>query len=738
MKSQKIDNFSRRNFLKTSILASGGMLIGFNLLTACKPEAVMPIDIESLNFNDFNAFIKISNDGYITVFSPNPEIGQGVKTSMPMIIAEELDVEWSKVNVIQGVLDTKNFKRQIAGGSQSIRSSWDAFRQTGATAKQMLVNAAAIKWNVDASTCKASKGIITNANGDKLGYGEVVKEAALLEVPEDVKLKEIKDYTIIGQEIVNVDMDKIILGKPLFGLDYKAEGMVYASVLRPPIFGQKLESFDASEAKKINGVLDVIIIGEKVRKYIQLGKKNWTFKLSETDKVVVIAENTWAAIKGKKALSAIWLDDTKLESTEDHDNILTKILDTKKSNIRREDGNVEKAFSTADKVVEKTYHSPFLPHNCMEPMNFYADVTADKIHLVGPVQTPEYAAAVVADMLGYDANNVHLEMTRMGGGFGRRLYGDFVYEAAEISAVIKKPVKLISTREDDMTTGIYKPSVKYRIKAALKDGKVTSYHLKEAAIGSNMYGSIPNFFPAGCIPNYKVETGNYKSNITTGAWRAPYTNFLAFAEQSFFDELAIELNVDPIQLRIDLLQNVKETDDKRIEYSGQRMEDTIKLVREKANWGETPEGVYQGFAAYYSHNTHVAEIAEIELKNGLPIIKKVTVAVDCGVVVNPSGARNQVEGGVLDGIGHAMYADFSFKNGKPEYENFDSYRLIRMNETPQVEVHFVKNNLSPTGLGEPGLPPAGGAVSNAINAALGKRMYKQPFVKELKKRNVLG
>ena len=738
MKSQKIDNFSRRNFLKTSILASGGMLIGFNLLTACRPEAVMPIDIESLNFNDFNAFIKISNDGYITIFSPNPEIGQGVKTSMLMIIAEELDVEWSKVNVIQGVLDTKNFKRQIAGGSQSIRSSWDAFRQTGATAKQMLVNAAAIKWNVDASTCKASKGIITNANGDKIGYGEVVKEAALLEVPEDVKLKEIKDYTIIGQEIVNVDMDKIILGKPLFGLDYKAEGMVYASVLRPPIFGQKLESFDASEAKKINGVLDVIIIGEKVRKYIQLGKKNWTFKLSETDKVVVIAENTWAAIKGKKVLSAIWLDDTKLESTEDHDNILTKILDTKKSNIRREDGNVEKAFSTADKVVEKTYHSPFLPHNCMEPMNFYADVTADKIHLVGPVQTPEYAAAVVADMLGYDANNVHLEMTRMGGGFGRRLYGDFVYEAAEISAVIKKPVKLISTREDDMTTGIYKPSVKYRIKAALKDGKVTSYHLKEAAIGSNMYGSIPNFFPAGCIPNYKVETGNYKSNITTGAWRAPYTNFLAFAEQSFFDELAIELNVDPIQLRIDLLQNVKETDDKRIEYSGQRMEDTIKLVREKANWGKTPEGVYQGFAAYYSHNTHVAEIAEIELKNGLPIIKKVTVAVDCGVVVNPSGARNQVEGGVLDGIGHAMYADFSFKNGKPEYENFDSYRLIRMNETPQVEVHFVKNNLSPTGLGEPGLPPAGGAVSNAINAALGKRMYKQPFVKELKKRNILG
>ena len=737
MKSQNKNNFSRRNFLKTSVLASGGLLIGFNLITACKPEAIMPVDIEKLNFNDFNAFIKISDEGYVTIFSPNPEIGQGVKTSMPMIIAEELDVEWSRVNVVQGDLDTKNFKNQIAGGSQSIRSGWSALRQTGATAKQMLVNAAAVKWNVSASTCKASKGIITNSKGDKLGYGEVVKEAALLEVPEDVKLKEVKDFRIIGQEIVNVDIDKIITGKPLFGLDYKTDGMVYASVLRPPAFGQKLESFDASEAKKVKGVIDVIKIGDKVRNYVKSGKRSWTFKLSETDKVVVIATNTWAALKGKKALSAVWVTDTKLESTEDHDQILTKVLDGKKQNVRREDGDVHKAFSTADKVIEKTYHSPFLPHNCMEPMNFYANVTPEKVYLAGPVQTPEYAAAVVADLLGYDLDKVSLEMTRMGGGFGRRLYGDFVYEAAEISNAIKKPVKLISSREDDMTTGIYRPSIKYRIKASIKDGKVTGYHLKEAAVGGNMYGLIPNFFPAGCIPNYKVETGNYRGNITTGAWRAPYTNFLAFAEQSFFDELASELNVDTIQLRLDLLQNVKGTTDNSIQYSGQRMEDTIKLVREKANWGKTQEGVYQGFSAYYSHNTHVAEVVEIELKDGFPVIKKVIVAVDCGVVVNPTGARNQVEGGVLDGIGHAMYADFSFKDGKPSHKNYDTYRLIRMQETPKVAVHFIENELSPTGLGEPGLPPAGGAVANAINAALGKRMYRQPFVKELKKNGVL-
>jgi isoquinoline 1-oxidoreductase beta subunit len=738
MKLHKKDNFSRRNFLKTTILASGGLLIGFNLLTACRPGAKMPVDIANLNFNDFNAFIQISDEGYVTIFSPNPEIGQGVKTSMPMIIAEELDVDWNNVTVAQGILDTNNYTRQVAGGSQSIRFGWDALRQTGATAKQMLVNAAAVKWNVDAATLKASKGVITNLNGDSLGYGDLVKEAAVLEVPEDVKLKEAKDFTIIGQEIVNVDIDQIITGKPLFGLDYKAEGMMYAAVLRPPAFGQKLKSFTALEALKVKGVLEVITIGDKARKYLKSDKSNWTVKLSETDKVVVIAENTWAAIKGKKALSAVWETASNAESTATHDTALTAILEGKNLNIRREDGNVETAFATADKVIEKTYHSPFLPHNCMEPMNFYANVTAEKIHLVGPVQTPEYAAIVVADMLDYDVEKIHLEMTRMGGGFGRRLYGDFVYEAAEISAAIKKPVKVISTREDDMTTGIYKPAVKYRIKAALKEGKVTGYHLKEAAVGSNMYGSIPNFFPAGCVSNYKVETGNYKSNITTGAWRAPYTNFLAFAEQSFFDELATELNVDAIQLRLDLLQNVKNTNDKRIEYSGQRMEDTIKLVREKANWGKTKEGVFQGFAAYYSHNTHVAEIAEIILKDGYPVIKKVTVAVDCGIVVNPTGARNQVEGGVLDGIGHAMYSDFSFKEGEPQYQNFDKYRLIRMNETPKVIVHFVENNNSPTGLGEPGLPPAGGAVANAINAALGNRMYRQPFVNELKKSNILG
>lgn len=700
--------FSRRNFIRTSALAGGGLLIGFNLVTACKEAVEPPVDIASLNFNDFNAFIRIADNGMVTIFSPNPEIGQGVKTSMPMIIAEELDVPWKHVHVVQGKLDDVNYTRQVAGGSQSIRFGWDALRQTGATARQMLVNAAAAKWGVDASSCSAADGVITNANGETLGYGDVVNEAAALEVPEDVALKDPKDYKIIGQDTPNVDIDEIVTGQPLFGLDYKAEGMMYASVMRPPAFGKKLVSYDDSTTKAVNGVTEVVKFG---------------------DKIAVLASNTWAAMKGKKALQATWEDDGSLESTEDHETILTNILDGNEMQVRREDGNVKSAFAKADQVVERTYESPFLPHNCMEPMNFYADVTPEKIHLVGPIQTPSGTAKAVARVLEREESDITLEMTRMGGGFGRRLYGDFVMEAAQVSNLTKKPVKVVFSREDDMAAGIYRPSIKYRIAASLKDGKITGYHLKEASINSNMYGLIPHFFPAGCISNYKVETGNYKSDISTGAWRAPYTNFLAYAEQSFFDEVAEILGQDAVQLRIDLLQNVKGNTDEKIEYSGERMEGVIRLAAEKGNWGKAPEGVYQGFCAYYSHNTHVAELAEVEIEDGNPVVKKVVVAVDCGIVVNPLGAKNQVEGGVLDGIGHSMYSDFGFTQGEPVVKNFDRYRLIRMKETPVVESYFVENGLSPTGLGEPALPPAGGAVANALKAATGKRIYKQPLIK---------
>ncbi len=710
MKTSKQINKSRRDFLRTSALAGGGMIIGFNLFNACKPDIKPPVDLSLLDYNDFNAFIKISDDGKVTIFSPNPEIGQGVKTSMPMLIAEELDVAWKDVNVVQGALDTKNYTRQVAGGSQSIRLGWEPLRQTGATARQMLVNAAAAKWNVEPSECSTKEGMIKNSKGEKLSYGEVVKDAAMLEVPENIKLKDPKKFTIIGQDISNVDIDKIITGKPLFGSDYKVEGMLYASVLRPPAFGQKLASYDDSNAKVVNGVQDVIKFG---------------------DKIAVLANNTWAAMKGKNALKAEWIEDSKPEDTKFHDETLLGLLDGNKFETLRKDGNIKKAFAEADSVLERTYESPFLPHNCMEPMNFFANVTADKIELVGPIQTPEGTAYQAAKMLGRSASEVSLQMTRMGGGFGRRLYGDFAMEAAEVSHLAKKPVQVVFSREDDMSAGVYRPAIKYRIAASIKDGKLTGYHLKEAAMNSNMYGLIPNFFPAGAIENYQVDVANYKSNITTGAWRAPYTNFLASAEQSFFDELAEVMKIDRIQLHLDLLQNVKGTTDERIQYSPERLEGVIKLAVEKSNWGKTKEGVYQGFSTYYCHNSHVAEVVDLEMQNGFPIIKKVTCAVDCGIVVNPLGARNQAQGGVLDGIGHAMYGELTFTDGMPTSNNFDTYQLIRINQTPKVDIHFVESDMAPTGLGEPTLPPVGGAIANAIYAATKKRIYKQPYINNL-------
>jgi isoquinoline 1-oxidoreductase subunit beta len=717
MKTSKTIHFSRRSFLQTSTLASGGMLIGFNLFTACKEDIKPPIDLSLLDYNDFNAFIKISNEGKVTIFAPNPEIGQGVKTSMPMLIAEELDVAWKDVNVVQGALDTKNYSRQVAGGSQSLRHGWIPLRQTGATARQMLVNAAAAKWGVSPSECSTKNGVISNGSGDTLGYGDVVKEAALLDVPEDVKLKDPKTFSIIGQDISNVDIDKIVTGKPLFGLDYKRESMLYASVLRPPAFGQVLESFDDSEARAVKGVVNVIKFGNKI---------------------AVLANNTWTAMKGKKALRVNWKQDTKAESSVFHDETLLGLLNGKSFETLRKDGNVKKAFAEADQVLERTYETPFVPHNCMEPMNFSANVTTDKIELVGPIQTPAGTAARIAKMLGRNASEVTLEMTRMGGGFGRRLYGDFAMEAAEVSHLAKSPVKVVFSREDDMTDGIYRPAIKYKIAASIKDGKLTGYHLKEAAINSNMYGLIPNFFPAGAVENYQVDAANYKSNITTGAWRAPYTNVLASCEQSFFDELSELMGVDRIQLHLDLLQKVKGTTDDRIQYSPERLEGVIKMAVEKSNWGKSEEDVYQGFAVYYCHNTHVAEVADIVMDNGIPVVKKVTVAVDCGIVVNPLGAQNQVVGGVIDGIGHSMFGEITFSEGKPQSNNYDSYQLIRMNQTPHVDVHFIESDVAPTGLGEPTLPPIGGAVANAIYAATGKRLYKQPFIKNMDIEKVKG
>lgn len=697
--------YNRRSFLKASLAGGGGLMLSFSWLAACSPsEATKAMPSEWFNLN---AYLSIADNGEVTIMSPNPEVGQNVKTSMPMIVAEELDVKWEDVIVKQAPLNSESFTRQVAGGSQSIRQGWQSLRMAGATAREMLKNAAAKQWNVSAADCSTAEGYVIHGS-DKLSYGEIATMAAGMAVPEEVKLKDPSAYKIIGTDRGNVDIEGIITGKPLFGVDTRKEGMQYAVVLRPPAFGLKLKSFDDTEARKVNGVSDVIQFESKV---------------------AVLANSTWAAIKGQRALKAEWEKDTMLESTSYHDKTMRAMLDKKAAEPKRSDGNARAQLASADKVFEKVYEAPFLPHNAMEPMNFYAHVTADKAEFIGPVQTPERTRSQIAELLGRPEKDITLDLTRMGGGFGRRLYGDFALEAAAISNLSKKPVMVVFTREDDMTAGTYRPAAKYKFKAAIKDGNMVAYHLVGA--GVNMGNATrENNFPASTLDHYLVESHNLESNITTGAWRAPITNFLAFAEQSFFDELASELGKDPIQFRLDLFARAKENPVGELQYDVDKSVGVIKLAAEKSNWGNAPEGVYQGFSTYYSHNTYVAEVAEVIMQGNTPVVKRVVCAIDCGIVVNPVGAINQVQGGVIDGIGHAMYGDFSFENGQPQTRNFDKYRLIRMKESPEVEVHFVKSYNDPTGLGEPALPPAGGAIANAIAKATGKRFYKQPFIKE--------
>ena len=698
----------RRSFLKIAGAASGGLLLGFNWLGCNAPvEKIVKKSLPE-NWYDLNAFLKIGENGLVTIFSPNPEIGQNVKTSMPMIIAEEMDIDWNDVLVEQAPLSV-DFDRQVAGGSQSIRYGWESLRKTGATARNMLLQAAANKWSVPIGSLKTDKGIITNEKGETITYGELAQAAMAVTVPEEVDLKDPKDFKIIGNSKRNVDIDVIVTGKSAYGLDTKRSGMVYAKAIRPPAFGMTLKSFDDANAKSVNGVIDV-------------------FKFAE-NKIAVIADNTWAAMKGAKSVIAEWDAGNQLEDSINHDDKLLDLLNKRSAEPARNDGDVDQALAAADEILERTYSAPFLPHNCLEPMNFFAHVTEEGVDCHGPIQTPKWTQNRVAKVVGVEPEKVKIGMTRMGGGFGRRLYGDFAEEAAEISMLSKKPVQLVFSREDDMAAGTYRPASKYKMRAGIKDGKITAYHLTEACVNGNMYDLIPNFFPARAIPNLRIDLNNFKSNITTGAWRAPYTNFLAFAEQSFFDELAGMLKKDAVQLRLELFEIAKNNPDESVKdgYSPERSIGVTKLVAEKSNWGKTAPGVYQGISVYYSHNTHVAEVADVIMKDGLPVVKKITCAVDCGILVNPLAATNQVEGGIIDGIGHAMYGDLTFEKGAPSAKNFDKYRLIRMSEAPEIDVHFVESNEKPTGLGEPSLPPAGGAIANAIYKATGVRLYKQPF-----------
>ncbi|MTI39162.1 xanthine dehydrogenase family protein molybdopterin-binding subunit [Fulvivirga lutimaris] len=727
--------YNRRSFLKVTTASTGGIILGFSWLASCSPtpEQIKQMPDEWFNIN---AFLKIGDNGIVTIMSPNPEIGQNVKTSMPMIVAEELDVDWKDVVVEQAGYDIQKYTRQLAGGSQSIRQGWQSLRMAGATARRMLLEATAKQWGVSADELTTAKGVISHASGKSMTYGEVASAAAGIEVPEEVKLKDPKDFKIIGQPTKNVDGPKIIKGESLFGLDYKEEGMLTAMIVHPEGFGMKLKSMDATEAKAMPGIKDVF----SFTVYPEGIEKQWSDVNAFPEQVAIVGNSTWEVMKAKKALKLEWeYAEGGGESTANYVESLSELMSKDVAEPARKDGDPDAAFKNATKTVEREYSAPFLAHNTMEPMNFFANVTADKAELVGPIQTPEYLSKTIAQVLGMPEDKISIMMTRMGGGFGRRLYGNFGVEATMISKKVGAPVKLVYSREDDMTQGTYRPAYKVKYSAAIdENNNVTAVKIKGAGInGSPVF---ENRFPAGALDNYLSENHNLESAISTGAWRAPRSNFIAFAEQSFLDEVAETVGKDPIDFRLELFERAKSNPvGENNDYDPERYAGVLKLVKEKSNWGTEIPGVSRGVSAYYCHNSYVAQVVDVMMKDGKPRVQKVWCAIDCGIVVNPEGALNQVEGGIIDGIGHAMYSAMTFTDGVPDQKNFNEYKLIRHNEAPlEIETHFVQNGIDPTGLGEPSLPPVAAALGNAIYKATGKRLEGQPFTDYLGEAIELG
>ncbi len=727
-------------------------MLGFNWLAGCKPTpAAAPALQMPEAWFEINGFVKIGNNGVVTIMSPNPEFGQNVKTSMPMIVAEELDVDWKEVIVEQAPFNTAIYTRQFTGGSQGIRQGWPGLRMAGAAARHMLRGAAAQAWQVPVEEITTETGMLHHkASGQSAGYGEMASAAATISVPEEVQLKDVEDFKIIGTSRKNVEARKIVTGQPLFAMDQQRDGMLIAMIAHPPAFGMKLKSVDDTAARAMPGIKDVFTIKTFEDGY----ERNYFDTNTFPEMVAIVGNTTWEVMNAKKALQAEWEPisaishtvggfgrsqtvevPSGLENTTDH---LARMDESagRPGTVLRQDGDPEAAFRDAAQVIERTYTAPFLAHNCMEPMNCFAHVTADGAEIAGPIQAPEFIEQTLSARLGLPLEQIDIQMTRMGGGFGRRAYGHYMVEAALISQKMQAPIKLMYSREDDMTFGVYRPAYHATYRAALdSDNNLTAFHVKAGGIPESPLGrGAANRFPAGAVDNFLAEEWSINSNITIGAFRAPRSNFLGGVEQAFLDEVAEAAGKDPIAFRLDLLKRagsnpVGEEND----YDAARYAGVLELVREKSGWGtEDQPGVHRGVAAYFCHNSYAAHVVDMTVEDGKPVIPRVFSAIDCGIVVNPDAATNMVEGAVVDGIGNALFGAMTFKDGVPEKNNFNTYRMIRHSEAPKaIEVHFVENDIDPTGLGEPPFPPIFGALANAMYKATGKRVYEQPFAPHL-------
>lgn len=691
----------------------------------------MLVDADDVTFEP-NVFLKISSNGQIIIYSKNPEIGQGIKTAFAQIIAEELDVDWKQIQVEQGLLDNR-FGAQFAGGSTGVKTNFDALRRAGAGAKEMLVEAAARQWMVSLDKCVAKDGYVLQTGTDKkLSYAELAAAASKLNVRDNPVLKDRKDYKIIGQPIRGVDNKTIVTGKMEFGLDARPKDMAVAVIERCPVFGGKVKSVDDSEALKIPGVERVIVLD---------AGKNPTQVIGG---VAVVAKSTWVAMKARKALKIEWdLTGVELESDENMRAQFEKNLSAK-GTVLRDDGNVDDAFASCAKVHEATFDAPFLAHVPMEPMNYIADVKADSVEVWGPTQVPGAVRGAAMELTGLAASKIKVRMTRVGGGFGRRLMADYAWEAIALSKAIGKAVQVVWTREDDIKHDFFRPNGLYHIKAGLDaNNKLVAWHIKSSSTSRRMFSGattgthetevFPDGFPAGFIPSFRMEYTAVVSKVPRGAWRAPGHNVTAWLDQTFIDEMAQLAGKDPVAFRLEVLGD----EDKMMPYrdhggpvySTKRLKNVIRLAAERSSWSQPPaKGTFRGFSAHFMFGAYVAEVVTISMPNPTSIkVENVVAVVDCGLVINKSGALNQLEGGIIDGLNATLNSAIHIENGRVKEVNFDKYKMLRMGDAPTLDVQLVDSPESPEGLGEMTLPPIAAALCNAVFAATGKRIHSLPI-----------